>query len=112
MNLNSFCIKASRSFPDKNFWDIFDYNTSFIDTWLTRKVWHLKLPTDGTFSQINVVISPGEDRCYTNIFKTLNVEIHWDQTDVDKYLGIKDESERTKLYLDLLRTGLRRASQF
>ncbi|MCF0180274.1 MAG: hypothetical protein HUJ97_08560 [Bacteroidales bacterium] len=112
MNLRSFHIGASCSFQDKNFWDIFCYNTCFIGNWMTRKVRPLKMPTDGTFSQINVILSPGEDRCYTDVFKILQVEIHWGQSDVTNYLRLKSENDRLKLYLDLFRKGLIRAAQF
>lgn len=112
MKLRSINIVARSEFQDRNFWDIFNYNTDFIGNWMSRKVRLLKLPTDGTFNQINVVLSPYDDRCYTDVFRILQVEYHFSQEDIQNYLSLKNEDDRLNFYIELLKKGLRRAAQY
>lgn len=110
MNLRSINVIASSKNSDKNFWHIFNYNTDFIGNWMTRKVRPLKMHTDGTFDQINIVLSPYEDRCYTDMFKILQVEFHWSQKDMANYLSLINEDDRLSFYIELLKKGLKRAA--
>ncbi len=54
MNIRYIYIGSDTTFPDKDFWNIFCYNTRFISNWMSRKVRLLKIPTDGTFNHISV----------------------------------------------------------
>lgn len=108
MNLRSINVIASSKNSDKNFWHIFNYNTDFIGNWMTRNVRPLKMHTDGTFDQINIVLSPYEDRCYTDMFKILQVEFHWSQKDMANYLSLINEDDRLSFYIELLKKGLKR----
>lgn len=111
MNIRYIYIGSDTTFPDKDFWNIFCYNTRFISNWMSRKVRLLKIPTDGTFNHISVYISPKEDKCKVDGKGIFLVPLHWIEEDIVQYLNMKDENERISLYLDLLREGLKKAAQ-
>ena len=110
MNLRYLYIGSDHSFP-KDFWNIFAYNTRFISNWMSKNVRKLKIPTNGTFNHINVLISRNEAQCRRCAPGILEITTQWTEKDVKKYLELKDEKKRILLYLELLKNGLIRAAE-
>ncbi len=113
MNLRyiSITCDCNCSFTNE-FVNIFAYNTRFICNWMSKNVRKLKIPTDGTFNHINVVVSTNENSCRISSQNTLRVTIHWTEKNIEEYLTLRDEGKRIQLYLNLLRKGLIRAADF
>ena len=111
MKIQYIYLGSDTTFPNKDFWNTFCYNTRFISNWMSRKVRLKKISTDGTFNHISVYISPKEDKCKVDGKGIFLVPLHWIEEDIVQYLNMKDENERISLYLDLLREGLKKAAQ-
>lgn len=111
MNLRYIYLGCDYSFSEE-FEDIFSYNTRFISNWMSQNVRKLKIPTDGTFNHINVVISTNEDSCKRCAPSIFEITIHWTEQDIKEYQALRDENKRIQLYLDLLRKGLVRVADY
>ena len=111
MNLKYIYIGCDDSLP-KDFCNIFDYNTRFISNWMSKNVRKLKIQTNGSFNHINVLISKNESQCKKIIPDILEITTKWSSQRIKDYLGLKDERSRIDLYLDLLKDGLIRASEY
>lgn len=90
----------------------FNYHVYFIDYCLTKKVRQLKFETDGTFGEIILFI--GSESTQTEIIKepympypTLDVHMPFDS---ERYEN-GDRTQRCEYYMELLRTGLRKAAE-
>lgn len=111
MILKYIYIGCDDSLP-KDFCNIFDYNTRFISNWMSKNVRKLKILTNGSFNHINVLISKNESQCKKIIPDILEITTKWSSQRIKDYLGLKDERSRIDLYLDLLKDGLIRASEY
>lgn len=111
MNLRYIYIGCDNTFS-KDFHNIFAYNTRFISNWMSKNVRKLKIPTNGSFNHINILISKNESQskiCSPNI---LEITTQWSSQDIKDYLELKDENNRIDLYIKLLKNGLKRAAEF
>lgn len=87
----------------------FDYHVYFINYCLSKKVRQLRFETDGTYMQVYVMV--GSESTYTTIervpYEGLSVYIPFDS---ERYEN-GDRTQRCEYYMELLRTGLRKAAE-
>lgn len=87
----------------------FNYHVYFINYCLTKKVRQLKFETDGTFGEIILFI--GSESIQTEIIKVpypiLGIHLPFD---FERYEN-GDRLRRCEYYMELLRTGLRKAAE-
>ncbi len=79
---------------------------------MSKNVRKLKIQTNGSFNHINVLISKNESQCKKIIPDILEITTKWSSQRIKDYLGLKDERSRIDLYIDLLKDGLIRASEY
>ena len=111
MNLKYIYIGCDDSFP-KDFENIFAYNTRFISNWMSKNVRKLKIPTNGSFNHINVLISQKESQCRRSSPNILEITTQWSYNNIKDYLELKDVKNRIDLYVEILKIGLVRAAEF
>lgn len=114
MNYRYIILYAGSSGFGSGFGDEFDnkfnYNTWFISNYLSLRIRKLHVPTNGPYNMFYCNITKSEDSVKIMSTSSLNVKIHVDERDIDKYLCMSTEIERYEYYLSLLERGYKLAS--
>lgn len=90
--------------------DKFNYNTWFISNYLSLKIRKMHIPSDGPYNMFYCNITKDKDSVRVLSPSSLNVKIHLDEVEKEKYLLLSSEVERYEFYLSLLERGYRLAS--
>lgn len=114
MNYRYIILYAGSSGFGSGFGDEFDskfnYNTWFISNYLSLRIRKLKIPTDGLYNMFYCNITKEEDSVKVMSTSSLNVKIHVDKAEIDRYLNLSLEQERFEYYLSILERGYKLAS--
>ena len=115
MNYRYIILYAGSSGFGSGFGDEFDskfnYNTWFISNYLSLHIREMKIPTDGPYNMFYCNITKEEDSVKVMSTSSLNVKIHVEKEEIDKYLNLSVEKERFEYYLSLLERGYIEASK-
>ena len=115
MNYRYIILYAGSSGFGSGFGDEFDskfnYNTWFISNYLSLRIREMKIPTDGPYNMFYCNITKEEDSVKVMSTSSLNVKIHVEKEEIDKYLNLSVEKERFEYYLSLLERGYIQASK-
>lgn len=90
--------------------DKFNYNTWFISNYLSLRIRKLHIPSDGPYNMFYCNISKEKDSVRIQSVNALNVKIHVEESEIDRYLNLPTEVERYEFYLSLLERGYQLAS--
>ena len=116
MNYRYIILFAGSSGFGSGFGDEFDskfnYNTWFISNYLSLHVRKLHIPTDGPYNMFYCNITKEEESVKIMSTSSLNVKIHVEKEEIDKYLNQSTETRRYEYYLTLLERGYKLASLF
>ena len=112
MNLRYIYFSAQRKAYEKDFHEVFDYNVSFIRNWLSRRIRQFKIPTDGSYKMLSVVLHPTDSSTKLLVCdQVLKTHVCFPNSELDNYYSIKDKTVLFEKYLYLLETGYRQASE-
>ncbi len=114
MNYRYIILYAGSSGFGSGFGDKFDAkfndNTWFISNYLSLKIRKLHIPSDGPYNMFYCNISKEKDSVRILSPNVLNVKMHVEENDIDRYLNLLTEVERYEFYLSLLERGYQLAS--
>ena len=105
MELRHISLRAEHGAYDDTFFISFFDNSNFVSNFLSRKIRNYHVATDGTYNMICVSVTTGNDSCRLESVNSLSVSIHFSIEEKNRYLKIKNETERFELYLSLLEKG-------
>lgn len=116
MNYRYIILHSNNSGFDSLYGDKFDdkfnYNTWFISNYLSLRVRKLHIPSDGIFNMFYCSITKDVDSVKVESPSALNVRLHVEEKEIEKYLSFSEEAVRYEYYLSLLERGYRLASTF
>lgn len=114
MNYRYIILHAGSSGFGSGFGDDFDYkfndNTWFISNYLSLKIRKMHIPSDGPYNMFYCNITKDKDSVRELSPSSLNVKIHIQDCEIDRYLNLPNEVERYEFYLSLLERGYQLAS--
>jgi hypothetical protein len=114
MNYRYIILRASSSGFGSGFGDEFDKkfndNTWFISNYLSLQIRKLRIPSDGPYNMFYCNITKGEESVIMSSNSVLNVKIHLEESEINKYKKLNIEKERFEFYLSLLEKGYNLAS--
>ena len=97
MNYRYIILYAGSSGFGSGFGDEFDYkfnyNTWFVSNYLSLQIRKLRIPSNGPFNMLYCNITNGEESVKPTSTSALDVKIHVDEDEIEKYLKINEDFE-------------------